>query len=251
MDKKTKEYEPIIAKGKKREFLKDSIYEIGENLFDFIFDRWKEILSVLVIALGGVLIISLMLSRSKQKKVEDFINFERASAITALSNDINQIQSALDLIKDKSGYIPRIYKAWMLSKSGKNQEAIEELSKILDDEKSPTDIRKIAGIMKINTTEDCKETVETYEKIKSLFIPIDPTKNEGKKGYISTIPLLTYFKLAKCSADRPDIIQKIRTELDSMYLVEQFLSQERAKKILIAKQVINQIISEKSKINQN
>lgn len=249
MNKKSKEYEPIIAKGKKKEFLKDSIYEIGENLFDFILDRWKEILSVLVLALSSVLIISLILSRSKQKKLEDFINFERATTITALSNDINQIQSAFGLIQDKSDYIPRIYKSWMLSKSGKNQEAIDELSKILDDEKSSPDIKKIAGIMKINITEDCKETVETYEKIKSLFMSIDPTKKEEKKGYISTIPLITYFKLAKCSVDRPDIIQKIKTELDTMYLVEQFLSQERAKKILIAKQVINQIISEKKTEN--
>lgn len=250
MFKKDKEYEPLIAKGKKREFLKDRIYEIGENVFDFIFDRWKEILSVVAIALSSILIVSLILSRSKQKKLEDFMKFERASTVTILSGEKEQIQSALDLIKDQSDYVPRIYKSWMLFKTGENQEALNELSGILNDEKSPPDIKKISGIMKINITADCKEVLDTYEKIKSLINPLDPMNKEQKKGYISTIPLITYFKIAKCAKDRQDIIQRIRTELDTMYLVEQFLSPERAKKILIAKQVLNQIISESKNIQK-
>ncbi|MCS7213530.1 MAG: hypothetical protein NZ927_04845 [Candidatus Calescibacterium sp.] len=253
MFKKKQEYEPVIAKGKKREFLKDSLFDIGENILDFVFERWKEILSVLVFALASVLIVSLILSRSSQKKLEEFMNFERASNIVAFApNDITQIQNALSLIQNakEPQHISNIYKAWMLFKLERKEEAVNELSQILNNEKAPADARKLAGIMKINIVGDCKEVIKTYEILNSLIPRHDPTKKDESKGYISTIPIRTLFEVAKCAKDRPDIIQKIQVELDNMYLIEQFLAPERAKNILIAKQTINEIVSKSKQPNQ-
>lgn len=243
-----REFEPKIAKGKKRETLKDTVYEIGERIFDTIFERWKEILVFLGGILGVILIISLIFQRQKQKKIENFANFERAYSIMASANDNSQLQEALNILQitDEPKYISKIYKAWVEAKLNKKEDAIKDLSEIIDNPKSPPDVKKIAAIMKINLIgkTNCEEVLRTYEKLKSLLGELDIPGSE-KKGFLSSIPFRTYFEVARCAKDKPEIIQNIIKGLDNAYLVEQFISQERAKNILIAKQLILKITSEK------
>lgn len=246
---KQQKYNPVIAKGKRREFIKDAVYEFGESIFEAILERWKEILISVGVVLGVVLVVSLVLHRMKQKKIEDFLNFERAYSIITMSpTDASQIENALNIMRNvkEPKYISKIYKAWMLFKLQRREEAIDELTQIIEDEKAPHDIRKIAAIMKINVLgkTNCKETIETYHKFLSLLPPQGMLRSEETKGYISTLPIRTYFEVARCAKDKPDMIQRILADLDAMYVVEQFLSQDRAKNILIAKEVINKIVTE-------
>lgn len=244
---KKDEYKPIIAKGKRSEVLKDKLQELGELIVDIVVDNWKMVLVGGAMVLGVVLATSLILQRSEQKKIENFVNFERAFAILSFERaDQAHLEEALRILQntDESLHISKIYRAWALFKLKRKEEALKELNDILDDERVPYDLRKIAAMMKINITgrENCKDVIETYEKLRAMLPSLAPIETENK-GYIFTIPIRTYLEVARCAKGRPDIVQKMIAELDTMYYVEQFISAERAKNILIAKQVIAHLAS--------
>ncbi len=241
--------ERVIAKGKKKEVLSDKIVEIGEEVFDFIIDRWKEIgLGVIAILIVGFAIW--IFSEQKKKKLsEELARFERALLLVAsydMTQDMEKLKEAekiLSEIKENPKFIPKLYIAWIKSKEGDGKKAVEILNSVINSE-APPEVKKIARIMKIHISKNCNEILQTWEEIKGEGKQNTPedililNKEEEQKRVILSIPLRTYFEVAKCADGKPEILRSISSELEILYSIERFASEDKAKNILMVKKFV-------------
>jgi hypothetical protein len=246
------EFKRVIAKGKKKEVFQDKIYELGERLFDIIAEKWKEVIAGLLATSLVIFVVWALRERGKNKEKEDFLKFEIANQyINAydLSRDKSALENAigtLSQIDKKPKYISKILLAWALSKSGETDKATQTLNSLIQDKSADEKLKDLARIMKINILGDknCEEVIKTWEEIKSKNRDKITLGKEGDKSGFP-IPLRTYFEVSRCAKDRKDILNEIISELNFAYSIEQFISPEKAKYILVIKKFAQDKMNEK------
>ncbi len=239
------DFEPVIAKGKRKEFFRDKVYEVGERIFDVIVERWKEVLLFLFFFVISAFIFWSILERNKRKKLEDIAEFERAMFLISsydMTRDENELENSkalLSQVEKNPEHISKIYLGWVLSRKGEYDAALEKFNEVINSEDVPDNLKKIAGIMKINVfanIKKCSDVIETWKNISS-----GGNGREGvaeihvRKEITISTPIRTYFEVIKC-ADDPRLLLSIVDELNSLYTIEQFLSPERARSLLMLKQ---------------
>jgi hypothetical protein len=242
MERKEKEIERVIAKGKKREVFKDKVYELGEKLFEVLIEKWRVFVGG-VIGLGLVVfVIWALIEREKNKKAEDLRKFEIAMQLLTsydMTGDTQYIDGAisnLSQIEKNPKYISKIYIAWGLSRKGEKEKAAEELQKLIEDKKAPESVKRLAQIMKINIlgSSNCDEVKKTWNELKGKSQEKElPETPEDEK--LISIPLRTYYEIMNCSKGDSKILSEIIRDLDSIYTIEQLISPEKANYIFMLK----------------
>lgn len=259
---KNKIPERVIAKGKKKEVLSDKLIEIGERIFDWLIEKWKQVvLGVFIILVVGFG-IWIFSEQRKNKMSEELAEFERALLlITAydITKDTERLKEAeeiLSRIQKNPKFIPEIYRAWVKSKMGEEgkKSAVDILNSVITSD-APEEVKKIARIMKIHISENCDEILQTWKEIKGeekkgeeVIEEIISEREKGKADFLF-IPLRTYFEVAKCGDKNPDALNSIISELESLYSIEQFISPDNAKKILMVKKFAESKLREIQKRN--
>ncbi|GBD04263.1 hypothetical protein HRbin19_01573 [bacterium HR19] len=246
------EFKRVIAKGKKKEFFQDKIYELGERLFDILAERWKEAIAVVLALSLAIFLVWAVREREKNKEKEDFLKFEIANQYINtydLSRDKSALENAINTLSQidkKPKHISKILLAWAFSKNGEIDKATQTLNSVIEDQSANEKLKDLARIMKINILGDknCNEVIKTWEQIKSKNKEKITLGKEGDKSGFP-IPLRTYFEVSKCAKDRKDILNEIISELNFAYSIEQFISPEKAKYILVIKKFAQDKMNEK------
>ncbi len=236
------EFEPVIAKGKRKEFFKDKVIEFTEDLFYTISERWKE---VLVGFAGVILAVGLILGvfeYRKNKIKNEFLTFESAYQLivsydmTKDSKFIDEAVAKLYQVQSNPKYISKVFLAWALSKQEKYNEASEILNQIIYDDKLVLGLRKLATVLKINILagKDCEEIIKTWKFMKDKEKNLSPEEID-KAFSVIPIPIRTYFEIIRCSDKNPEVLQDLLYEIDFMYMIERLVSQDRANMFVVLK----------------
>lgn len=111
------------------------------NLFKFVTDEWMSIVFVILLLIVGIKKVISFLKMDKQKKLEIILKLVKEEILSLMAEaEVNWKDYSKSGEIKKSEVISKIYERFpILSKYINQEELIEEISKMIDEEKSKMD----------------------------------------------------------------------------------------------------------------